>query len=296
MNSILKKNNRKNFAVFDPKTGAIRRPRQGHRQKHRPLVETWLLISGHMERSVKFDIYLPALYGKSNESQARYPLILFNDGQDLEALQLPKYLADPKTPPVICVGIFPEDRMNEYGTASSPDYKNRGNKAAAYSRFVMLELLPFLHSNFNISNNTQKVGIAGFSLGGLSAFDIAWNHPSTFGFCGVFSGALWWRSKDFKPKDPDADRIVHDSVSRLGVNPGLRCWFQTGTEDEISDRNNNGIIDSIDDTTDLIKILKRKGLPEKNIRYLEIIGGRHEPATWAEALPDFFSFTFAPAK
>jgi len=41
--------------------------------------------------------------------------------------------------------------------------------------------------------------------------------------------------------------------------PGLKFFFECGTADETEDRNGNGIIDSIDDTKDLISALINKG-------------------------------------
>jgi enterochelin esterase-like enzyme len=70
----------------------------------------------------------------------------------------------------------------------------------------------------------------------------------------------------------------------------LKFWFQTGTNDETDDRNKNGIIDSIDDTTDLIKLLKGKGYAD--IVYREVEGGEHNPKTWGEVLPDFLIWAF----
>ena len=86
---------------------------------------------------------------------------------------------------------------------------------------------------------------------------------------------------------------MHDIiVQRLKVDKNQRFWFQCGTLDEEEDRNNNGVIDSIDDTLDLISTLKGRGILEKNIRYLEIDQGRHEPGTWGEAMPDFLGWVF----
>jgi hypothetical protein len=51
------------------------------------------------------------------------------------------------------------------------------------------------------------------------------------------------------------------------------------------------VIDSIDDTQDLIAELLRKGYEKgRDIRYLEIAGGRHEVGTWAAAMPEFLSW------
>jgi len=86
---------------------------------------------------------------------------------------------------------------------------------------------------------------------------------------------------------------MHDRLSRSFYKPGLKFWFQTGTDDESSDRNNNGIIDSIDDTQDVIRVLESLGYENgKDIAYLEIQGGRHEPSTWANALPNLIQWIF----
>ena len=58
--------------------------------------------------------------------------------------------------------------------------------------------------------------------------------------------------------------------------------------DETFDRNNNGIIDSIDDTLDMIKELVTKGYSRDNdIHYLEMPDGKHDIATWSRAMPEF---------
>ena len=67
----------------------------------------------------------------------------------------------------------------------------------------------------------------------------------------------------------------------------MRFWLQVGTKDETADRNNNGIIDAIDDTQDLIKSLKNIGYTDQDITYVEVKNGEHNPATWAKVLPDF---------
>ena len=133
--------------------------------------------------------------------------------------------------------------------------------------------------------------VAGFSLSGLLAFDLAWHYPQHFATAGGFSGALWWRSKKFRQAEPDANRILHTQVAAANELPDARFWFQAGTEDEQEDRNNNGIIDAIDDTLQLINLLKDKGIATTDVYYLEMEGGRHEPATWARALPHFIQWS-----
>ncbi len=245
-----------------------------------------------LNREVRFDVFLPPHY--ENTSDESYPLLIFNDGQDMEAVRLretlEKLYVQKRLRPCIVVGVFAADRMQEYGTARHPDYKKRGKKAKAYTQFILKELLPYLKENFRLG---EEKAIAGFSLGGLSAFDIAWNHSGIFQLVGVFSGSFWWRSQPFDPEDPDGHRIAHTMVKNKKRHKGLRFWFQTGTLDEEADRNNNGVIDSIDDTRDLISELCAIGYHEgKDIHYVEMIGGRHDTATWGKIMPDFLIWAF----
>ena len=149
--------------------------------------------------------------------------------------------------------------------------------------------------HLHIGATATHHAIAGYSLGGLSAMDICWNHPEVFTKVGVFSGSFWWRKRDTKSLfySDHRDRLMHQQVRKGKFKAGLKFWFQTGTLDEWGDRNENGIIDSIDDTLDLITELTKKGYrPFQDIEYLEIEAGKHHPETWAEALPVFLTWAF----
>lgn len=254
------------------------------------LIEAHILHSRHLKRDVKVDCYLPS--GLADFSNLH--LLLVNDGQDLRTMRFEDILDDLYTEqliePIFCVGIHcSTDRKNEYGTARYLDYKGRGAKAGLYSRFIFEELLPYIRKKYHIRSFLQK-SFAGFSLGGLSALDLVWNNPQEFYMAAVFSGSLWWRDKDQDDEDFDEDqhRIMHRQVREGGYYPWLKFYFEVGTKDEVNDRNNNGIIDAIDDTQALIRELENKGYdPETDITYLELKDGRHDVPTWARAFPDF---------
>jgi enterochelin esterase-like enzyme len=144
----------------------------------------------------------------------------------------------------------------------------------------------------------RPVGFTGFSLGGLMALDAAWNHPDVFSIAGVFSGSLWWRSKALENGYNEVtDRIMHKQIREGRYQAGLRFYFTTGSLDETSDRNNNGIIDSIDDTLALIAELQNKGYQNgTDIQYINYEDGRHDVATWGRALPHFLTWAFPPQR
>lgn len=258
-------------------------------------VDAHNLHSKHLNRVVKVDCYYPTQITDFSELS----LLLINDGQDLRTMKFEDILSrlyrSEEMAPVLYVGMHcSTDRKNEYGTAGFLDYKGRGAKAGLYTRFVMEELIPFIRQQYEIRSFLQK-SFAGFSLGGLSALDIVWNHPQEFFIAAVFSGSLWWRDKDQDDEDFDEEqhRIMHRQVRDGGYYPWLKFFFEVGTQDETNDRNNNGIIDAIDDTVSLIDELKKKGYdPELDIRYFELADGRHDVPTWARAFPTFLRWAW----
>ncbi len=82
-------------------------------------------------------------------------------------------------------------------------------------------------------------------------------------------------------------------VNKTKIKPELKIWLQAGTQDEKADRNQNGIIDAIDDTTDLVAALYNKGFKKQDdVNYVETVGGKHDVATWALMMPKYLTWAF----
>ena len=255
------------------------------------ILEAKTLYSDYLERNVYVDFYLPFnIIHPENVN-----LLLINDGQDLIKMNFAKLLdglnIENAIEPIMCVGIHcSADRKHEYGTVCQADYEGFGSKAGLYAKFIFDELMPFIRKTYHINSFKEK-SFAGFSLGGLSAMDIVWNHASEFRKVGVFSGSLWWRRRGYEDGyEDEKDRIMHMQVQKGTFSPWLKFFFECGTLDESADRNNNGIIDSIDDILDMIVALKSKGYTDEHIRYMELPEGKHDVETWKEAFPDFLKW------
>ncbi len=255
------------------------------------MVDENTVHSTFLDRDVLVDAYLP----KEVDNPGALSLLLINDGQDLRRMPfrtiLDELYAADEISQLVCIGIHcgPERKM-EYGVAATPDYLGRGARAGEYTDFIFKELLPYLRTRYFLPNFKEK-SFAGFSLGGLSAMDIVWNHPNEFTKCGVFSGSLWWRSTAYKDGyHDDQHRIMHEQVKTGNYYPWLHFFFECGAGDESADRNKNGIIDVIDDTRDIIKELRKLGYPKSSIKYLELPNGKHDVPTWASAFPAFLKW------
>ena len=248
------------------------------------------MASRHLGRRVRLTALLPPGYRVN--LLTRYPLLLVNDGQDFDALDLRRRLgaayARRTVSPQVVVGVHADERrMREYGVSGLPDYRGRGDLADAYRRFLVEELLPYLRGRFRLRDGREHRAIAGFSLGGLSAFDVAWRHEDLFAAVGCFSASFWWRSRAFDPAAPDADRIALDRIREASRPADLRYHFSVGTDEETSDRNGNGIVDVIDDTLDVIDALRGRGVAGRAIAYRLVEGGGHDQATWGPALVEW---------
>ncbi len=244
--------------------------------------------SNFLNKTLHFDVL------KSDIGVAKH-VLLVNDGQDFNSLNILEIYSNfiKKTSiPLIIYGIHTDKhRLSDYGTSYIPDYKNRGNKATEYMNFIVKEFVPKIkEENIELINFYY----CGFSLGGLSAFDISWENPELFSKVGVFSGSFWWRRKsETKKVDLDKDRILHFKINSSINKPDLKFWLQCGTLDEKADRNKNGVIDSIDDTLDIIKELKLQGYKSEDIHYEEVEGGEHNFETWHKVFPKFLEWLFS---
>lgn len=243
-----------------------------------------------LKREVRVDLYCP----KAIENAHAIDLLIVNDGQDVLKMDLQRWLekmGDGSTP-LLVMGVHAgAERKLEYGVAGKPDFMNRGSKADLYTFFLLQEMLPYLKKKMGGWEVRYKY-VAGFSLGGLMAFDLALEFPTEFNAAGVFSGSFWWRSIDLKDDYvEERDRIMHAKIRTKQNNLHQRFFLQTGAKDETADRNKNGIIDSIDDTLDIIHELEKIGFQrERQITYVELPDGKHDVATWSSVMPTFLSW------
>jgi enterochelin esterase-like enzyme len=258
------------------------------------LEERQIIHSLKLHRDVIVDFFLPV----DIKDPSSMSLLLINDGQDMERMGfrhiLEQLYREKAIRPVVFAAIHAgKDRRMEYGTAGFPDYKGRGGKAGKYTQFIFSELLPFIRNNYQMPSFRDKA-FAGFSLGGLMALDIVWGHPQEFTTVGVFSGSLWWRNRGLDDGYiEETDRIMHARIREGNYAPWLKFFFQTGVLDEKMDRNNNGVIDSIDDTMGLIDELVKKGYDRnKDIVYVEYEDGKHDVTTWGRAMPEFLRWCY----
>jgi len=252
------------------------------------------VYSRHLQRYVKLTIVNTPMPDDKSELN----LLILNDGQDMGKFRV-KEIVDSLyrkklIQPLLVVGIHAGERMREYGVADYPDFQNRGDRAAYYAAFIDDELYPFAKKKATV-RKFRSVVMAGCSLGGLSALDIAWNNANKIDKVGIFSGSFWWRDKDDKAADysDEKNRIMLNKIRSSKKRPHLRYWFYAGGKEEDGDRDKDGLIDVIDDTRDMVQLIKDKNvcLPD-DVVYTEDPNGKHDYPYWSNQLPAFLIWAF----
>ncbi|CAM3003871.1 alpha/beta hydrolase-fold protein [Paenibacillus sediminis] len=245
--------------------------------------------SNHLEKERDLYVYTPP--GYKFKFWQRYPVLYMQDGQNLFTethggsstkwglkQSLDRLIAEGKLEPIIVVGISnTSDRLNEYApTHIERPGLSAGGKADAYINFIIKECKPYIDGHYRTKPNAEHTGVVGSSLGGLVSFYAGWNHPETFSRIGAVSPSFWWDDKYM-------ERIVRQSSDKKP----LRMWIDIGTAEETSDRDNDGIIDAVDDARSMIQALQEKGYkPGSDFRYYEEQGGVHNESAWAGRIDD----------
>ncbi len=229
-------------------------------------VQGWMLSTKTYGRR-RVWVYTPAGYDRGRK--VPYDLVVCFDGSAyLESGDIPLPIildnlgAAGKLPPMVALLID-----NGSGAARVSELAN----SARFADLVGNEILPWLHSGWNVTSDPQRVIVTGFSAGGLGATYVAFQRSDLFGNVLAQSGAFWrgnegrndppyeWLTEQFKksPKLP----------LRLYLEVGARETAQAmGTGPPFIDANRR-----------LRKVLNAKGYA---LFYKEVPRADHQPGHW----------------
>ncbi|UEG48687.1 esterase family protein [Ferruginibacter lapsinanis] len=250
------------------------------------------IYSRHLQEHIKLTIISTPI----PEDKKELNLLLLNDGQDIKKLRVTEIVDSlfrkKLISPLIIVAIHTLDKSQEYGVAGYAGYQNKGNKADKYADFIDNELYSFIKKKSGV-RKFKSVVIAGCDLGGLSAFDIAWDHADKIDKVGVFSGTFGFSSKSTESPDysDNSDRIIFNKISSSRKKPHLKYWFYGDDTNENGSRYQDSI--TINHTEDLIALIKTKNVcAPSDIIYTKAITRKQGHREWSNAFPDFIQWAF----
>ncbi len=230
--------------------------------------------SSFEERGYEARVFLPPGYDE-NPLQ-RFPVLYLQDGQNLffageaargraggkhwriaETLGVLESMCLIR--PVIAVGIYPRDRMQEY---TRPGYES-------YGRFLVEELVPWVEQHYRALEGPEHTAVMGSSLGGVVSFYLGWQYPEVFGQVGAMSATFGYR-------DDLLERVLSEEKRPL------RIYLDSGWPR-----------DNFEMTRSMTAALRSRGYHEgRDLLYLAFPDGRHEEESWAVRAHLPFQFFF----
>ena len=172
------------------------------------------IISADLPQSVgasvySYRVYLPPCY--SSDSDSRYPVLYLLPGSQsspdswLNAglpEEVDRLILSGKVPPLMIVTT-----------------ENTGNDLEGNT--IYKELIPLIESHYPTAGDRRYRTVAGGSLGGVSAYHLAFQHPDTFSSAGIFgAGAFPW---DEKP--------IRSWLGQMNNSNRIRVFLNSGEQD-----------------------------------------------------------------
>lgn len=228
-------------------------------------------------------IYLPPGYDK--ETDRRYPVLYMHDGQGIfdpnpfsnSSWQIQRtadrLISEGRMEPILIVGIDNngEDRLNEYAFAvgsgtcipGAPDIVCKG---AAYERFLIEELKPYIDRSFRTLPDREHTALMGSSMGGLATYHLGFRNPHIFSKLGMLSPY-------FIRLDPNTLEETR-FYNRYSEIADLKLWIDIGEiEANILVRHVRGVVE---------ELTEQGYVPGDNLMFYEVPGAAHTEKDWAE--------------
>jgi predicted alpha/beta superfamily hydrolase len=218
----------------------------------------------------RFRVFLPPGYHEN--TLKKHPVIYMHDGHNLffkeEAFVGNTWRTDEvlgmlermnAIEEVIVVGIYPNDRMNEY---TKPGYEE-------YGRFLVETLKALIDSKYRTLPGRANTAAMGSSLGGVVSFYLGWQWPEVFGKIACLSSTFTYRD---------------DLIDRVSNEPrrNLKIYLDSGWP-----------ADNYESTRTMRDRLIWKGYqPGAELFYLAFPDAKHDENAWAARSHVPFQFLF----
>jgi predicted alpha/beta superfamily hydrolase len=232
-------------------------------------------------------VYLPSCYQEQRDR--RFPVLYLHDGQNLfdgstSFIQGQDWrvgqTADAeihggRVEPLVIVGIYNvgKGRIGEYTPTRVP--RLGGGRADRYGKFLLEEVMPFIHSEYRVERGTWRTGIGGSSLGGLVSLYLGLSRPDVFGKIAALSPSVWWNQ-----------RVIHKFAESMPIRGRPRIWLDIGT------REGPRIVEDVEHYRDIL--VHRGWQCESDLHYERVEGGEHNEAAWANRVAPFLRFLYPP--
>jgi len=230
-------------------------------------------------------VYLPP--GYDEQSHRRYPVLYLHDGQNLFDRATAfggqdwnvhgaadHLIHTGAIEPLIIVGIYNagKSRIHEYTPTKAP--KLGGGRADRYAKFLLQEVMPFIHQEYRADPAPSVTGMGGSSLGGLVSLYFGLKCSHVFGKIAALSPSVWWHQRV----------ILRLAATTITPQFRPRIWLDIGT------REGPKIVPDVEQFRDLL--LKKGWREGQDLHYERVEGGEHNEAAWAHRIGRVLEFLY----
>ena len=261
------------------------------------VLEQKVVKSGILAKNVKYTVYLPADYDRSERS---YPVVYllhgFSDDNTgwLQFGEINRYadkaIADGSIPPMII--IMPN--------ADSSWYINAYDGKENYEDFFIKEFMPAVEKTYRIKGQKRYRGVAGLSMGGYGTMIYALKYPDLFAAAAPFSAGIFDESELIAMPDANYEIILGPLFGRglKGKDRLNESWKKNSILDIVEKKSTDELkkvrywIDCGDDdfltvgNSKLHIMLTQKKVPHE----FRIRDGSHNWTYWRTGITDALQF------
>jgi enterochelin esterase-like enzyme len=237
-------------------------------------IEKQKIHSELLKNEHDLSIYLPAGYRASSTPYSL--VVIFDESAYLTKVPTPVILdnliAASKIPPTVAVLIANPSQVSR-NEELTPNPK--------FADFLAKELIPWIHSHYNVTDDPEKTVVAGSSLGGLAATYAGYKHPEVFTNVLCQSGSFWW-APDHSGAIPDGVITETGWMAKQFIASSklpLKFYIDAGAFEFDSNGTGGGILETSRDMRD---VLLAKGY---EVHYQQFVGG-HDYLSWRGTFAD----------
>jgi enterochelin esterase family protein len=152
---------------------------------------------------------------------------------------------------------------------------------ATFADSLATELVPWIRSQYHVTEAASKTVVAGASFGGLGATYAAFRHPDVFGSVLCQSGSFWWAPDHTGGPDTDATRETGWLAKQFIGSPKLplKFYMDAGTF-EVDTQGIGGW--PLETSRHMRDVLLAKGY---DVHYQQFVGA-HSPVNWRGTFAD----------
>jgi metallo-beta-lactamase class B len=232
-------------------------------------------------RARRIWVYLPPNY--ATDTTKRFPVMYLQDGQnvfDAATAFAGEWKVDETLNSLFqqgdkgCIVVAIDNgggaRINEYSPWRNTQYG--GGEGAAYTRFMVETLKPYIDANFRTRADRLNTAVGGSSLGGLISMYAAAEYQNVFSKALIFSPAFWF----------------HDSclthVRLRAKQFTMRYYFMSAGASESSTM--------LPKIQDMVNILRGVGYTNDEFTILTKTDGQHAEWFWAREFGEGYKWLF----